>query len=630
MQTLRSVYVSKAEWRWVIILSGLLVALTLVPYAWASIQNEGEEDWHFMGMLTNPKDGAAYLSQIEQGRQGSWLFELRHSPEAHDGAGFHTFYLFLGHTARITGLSNLVIFHLTRLATSLFMYISLYQFGATVWVRLRPRRIFFTLVALGSGLGWLLLVFNTEAIAADLVIPETFPFFSSLANPHFPFSIACLALVASTFMVVFRRGYTAEPSVENGGLGLILLSMLLALNQPTALVPIGGALVLYVIIRAYLTREFPVHELRWASMLWLPAIPFVIYSLAVFRFNDEMAIFLEQDHSPSPPVYSYIFGYGLLLLTAIPGLARAVRRFERDGDQFMLLWFVVNVIGLYSPFSLQRRLNMGLVIPLVFFAVRAIEDYWFYKIPRQWRAPVLVTLIVFIIPSNILNIFIPLVSVIKPDVGLETGVVLQSDYWHALQWLKDEGEEDAVVLASPNVSLWVPGNTQQVVVYGHPLETVHVDERLEQVENWYHGTDCTTLLSDSIPFRVKYILWGPQERDFSEEDAKEIKIQRLLDDVNAGLVRSIQVTDDGHVTALYHNNALRTAQIDVQNSDPVGELRTLGFESEVLENHGISIEVLRTNEQGLGAPGWTCMDEIPPDRIQQEVILGAVRIVILN
>ncbi len=96
MQTLRSVYISAAEWRWVIVISGLLVALTIVPYAWALARNQSTSEWQFMGMLTNPKDGATYLAKIEQGREGSWLFQLRHTPQQHDGAVFHTFYLFLG------------------------------------------------------------------------------------------------------------------------------------------------------------------------------------------------------------------------------------------------------------------------------------------------------------------------------------------------------------------------------------------------------------------------------------------------------------------------------------------------------------------------------------------------------
>ena len=207
MQTLRSVYVSTAEWRWVIVISGLLVALTMAPYAWALARNESATDWQFMGMLSNPKDGATYLAKMEQGRAGSWLFQLRHTPEKHEGAVFHMFYLFLGHAARVLGLSSLVTFHLARMVTSFFMYISLYQLGATIWVRQRPRRLFFVLAAVGSGLGWLVLFFDPDALAADLTIPEAFPLYASYTNPHFPMSIASLALIVSAYLVVFRRGY---------------------------------------------------------------------------------------------------------------------------------------------------------------------------------------------------------------------------------------------------------------------------------------------------------------------------------------------------------------------------------------------------------------------------------------
>lgn len=519
MQTLRSVYVSTAEWRWVIVISGLLVALTMAPYAWALARNESATDWQFMGMLSNPKDGATYLAKMEQGRAGSWLFQLRHTPEKHEGAVFHMFYLFLGHAARVLGLSSLVTFHLARMVTSFFMYISLYQLGATIWVRPRPRRLFFVLAAVGSGLGWLVLFFNSDALAADLTIPEAFPLSASYTNPHFPMSIASLALIVSAYLVVFRRGYQDAPSVENGGLGVLLLSMLLALIQPTALIPIAGALVLYVGVRFWFTRAWPAHELRWAAMLWLPMIPFAVYDFAVFHFNDIMGAFNAQNQTPSPAPWLMLLGYGLLVIVAIPGLVRAVRRFERDGDQLMLLWLIVNVAGLYVPFNLQRRLAMGLIIPLVYFAVRALEDTWFYKVSDRWRAPALIALIVFLVPSNILVLTIPLYgAVFNSDSGLDQGLLVETDYWHTFEWLRHDGDQDAVVLASPNISLWIPAYTPQVVVYGHPYETVPNDEREEQVEQFYRGQDCATLLSDDLPFRVRYVLWGPQERTFAAKD----------------------------------------------------------------------------------------------------------------
>lgn len=530
MQTLRSVDISASEWRWVILISGVLVTLTLIPYAWALASNQGAGDWQFMGMLANPKDGATYLSKIEQGRSGAWLFELRHTPEAHNGAGINVFYLFLGHAARLTGLSSVLVFHLARVATSLFMYIALYQFGATVWIRLRPRRLFFVLVAAGSGLGWLLLLIDPDAIAIDLKAPEAFPLFAAFANPHFPLSIACLALIASTFVVVFRRGYSAEPSVENGGLQVMLLSMALALIQPFALVPIGSALVAYLVVRAHLTRRIPSHELRWSSMLWLPALPFAMYYAAVLRFNDVMAAYNEQNVTPSPAPYLYLFGYGLLLIVALPGLVRAVRRFERDGDQFMLLWFVLNVALLYAPFNLQRRMAIGLIIPLVFFAVRSLEDYWFFKVPKRWRAPAFAALLIFLLPSNLLNLALPLFGVVaSPESGLENGMLVESDYWEAFAWLSDQGETDAVVLAAPTISVWIPAYTPDRVVYGHEYETVPARKRLAQVERWYRGEDCATLLGGAVPFHVQYIFWGPQEQAFAEDSAASSCVGSLPD-----------------------------------------------------------------------------------------------------
>jgi hypothetical protein len=162
---------------------------------------------------------------------------------------------------------------------------------------------------------------------------------------------------------------------------------------------------------------------------------------------------------------------------------------------------------------------LGLIIPVVYFATRSLEDYWYYKIGPNWRAAAMLILIAFVMPTNILSLGIPLFgTVFEPESGLDAGLLLESDYWNAFEWLDDNGENDAVVLASSKVSLWVPAYTDQVVVYGHEFETVPSETRQRQVEQWYHGEDCETLLSDELPFTVRYIFWGPQERDMREDE----------------------------------------------------------------------------------------------------------------
>ena len=543
MRPFRTEDVSSKEWRWVAIIAGFLVTLTLIPYAWAILASD--DSWSFLGILANPQDGATYFAKIRQGIQGYWLFELRYTPEAHDSAGLFTFYLLLGHIARILGFSTVVIFHLTRVAASLFMFSALYQLGAHVWQRLRPRRLFFALTAVASGLGWLAIVLipDRESLPPDLTVPEAFPLYAAYANPHFPLSIGCLALLAGILLQVFRPGFQEGPSASNGGLSIIVYAIILAIVQPPALVAIGVTLVIFIGINGYIRRIIPWHEIRWGSMLWLPVFPILVYYLLVFNNNEIMGQFNQQNITPSPNVLLTLVGYGLLAIVAVPGIVRAFRRFERDGDQFMVIWLFINLILLYIPFSLQRRFFIGLVIPLAYFAVRSLEDYWLYRIRTQWHRIALILIFVFMLPSNILVLGIPLIgAVANQEQGSDAGIVTTPSYIEIYNWLEEVGNEGEIVLAAPRVSLWIPARTNLSVVYGHPFETINAEKREQQVEDFYSGRDCTTLFTEQ-DFRISYIIVGSQELEIAEE-AIENNPEEKFSDCVAEIIENQEITED--------------------------------------------------------------------------------------
>jgi hypothetical protein len=511
MQRMTSPGISPAEWRWVIIFSGLLVLITMLPYAWAFASDSPTDSWHFMGMLPNPQDGATYLSKIGEGQRGQWLFTLQYTPETHQGAAINEFYLFLGNFARLIGLSALVMYHVSRLVTGFMMYISIYYLGAVIWPRLRPRRLFFSLIGVGSGLGWLALIFalsykagiTPDTLPTDLSIPESIPFFATFVNPHFPLAVALIALLASIFVMVFRPGFDQEPALGNGGIAVVLITVALCIVQPQGWVPIGGALILYVAIQTWRIRRIPKMELNWVLLALLPALPFLIYYYAIATSNTAMVIWSKQNSTPSPNPIFYVLGFGLILLVAIPGLGRAFRRFERDGDRFMLVWFVTNVLLLYAPLGLQRRLVIGLIIPIAYFAVRALEDYWFHKISPKWRDAALIALFVFILPSNILSLGIPLFGVSSPQAGITGNQLLPADYAEAINWLRVNARSGQVVLAPPRLSLWIPAYSPLRVVYGHPFETLNATEKLAEVEDWYQGKNCQELLRK---YNIRYVV----------------------------------------------------------------------------------------------------------------------------
>lgn len=533
-----SPHMSPEEWRWVIIASSILAIITLLPYAWALAENNTTPEAQFMGMLANPRDGATYLAKMEEGYRGDLLFHLPYTPEPHTGAAINMFYIFLGHIARITQLESVIIYHIARVLGGLFMYIAIYQFGASVWTQHRPRRLFFALSALGSGLGWFAIVLDpstlditTDRLIPDLTMPEAYPLYAVYTNPHFPVAIGILALIGSICIQVFRPGAAEEPTIYNQGVVLILASIALALIQPQALVPFATTLVVYAAVRWIKVQKFPRYELSWCIPLWLPAAPFLAYYLILTQANPAMAAWNEQNLTYSPPPHYYIIGFAPLLLVALPGLIRAVRDFEPDGDQLMLTWLVVNVLLLYAPFNLQRRFAMGLIFPIVYFAVRAIEDHWTNTISQRWWRPALIGLFVVLLPSNILAMGGPLFgAVFNVESGVSSNILLEEDYVDTLGWLRTEVPiytqgRPTVVLASPDFSMFIPAWAGQRVVYGHPFETINAQKKETQVKAWYRGEGCQDLLNGDTwhghEWQVDYVVIGPREHALSTNKTGE-------------------------------------------------------------------------------------------------------------
>ncbi|HRE47832.1 MAG TPA: hypothetical protein PLD47_08905 [Aggregatilineales bacterium] len=498
MDRTTSAPVSRGEWRWVIIVGGLLVTLSLLPYLWAlnGVQTEGS--YAFTGVLYNPLDAATYLAKIRQGINGNWLMSLPHTSEPHAPALIQVYYVFLGQIARLLSMSPIVIYQLTRLVGAFFMYLAMYHLGATIWTRKRERRLFFAIMGMGSGLGWLglLLTAARTAPATDFTIPESIPFHAALVNAHFAFSIALIMIAAAVFVRVFRPGHDEQPTLTNGGGTLIMIALILIVIQPQAWLPMAATLGAYSAVLTIRGRGVPLREINWALLFILPALPFLIYYVAILSTNEAMRLWNEQNQTPSPGVINYILGFGLPLLVGIPSIWRAFRRFERDGDRFMVTWLIVNAALLYAPFNLQRRLAIGLFIPISYFAVRALRDYWFTRIPARWRGATLIALIVFMIPSNILVWGLPLVGILQPEQGLEGSLLIYRDEAQAIAWLAANGNAGEIVLASPRVSLYIPVYSDLKVVYSHPYETLRAAEKLVWVKGWLEGIYCPPKTSD--------------------------------------------------------------------------------------------------------------------------------------
>ena len=80
----------------------------------------------------------------------------------------------------------------------------------------------------------------------------------------------------------------------------------------------------------------------------------------------------------------------------------------------------------------------------------------------------------------------------------------------ALDWIDQNTPQDALVLASPEMGLFIPAHTLRRVIYGHPFETVNGPAEEQAVRGYFEGTGPAA--RDFLAERgVDYVIYGPRE-----------------------------------------------------------------------------------------------------------------------
>jgi len=224
--------ITSKEWRWAITWVIAILILSCIPYLIA-IWNT-PPGWRFAGILVNPFDGQSYLAKMQQGFMGNWRFVLTFTPEPHQGSFIFTFYLALGHVARLVGLPKIIVFHLARVLAGFGLLLMAYRFIARVTPNVATRKLAFALMVTASGLGWLGAAFG--AFPIDLWVPEAFVPYSIYANPHFPLGMMLMLIILEQVLKVASgkwqvasgewRVASGEWQVASGNAGRLFLLLL--------------------------------------------------------------------------------------------------------------------------------------------------------------------------------------------------------------------------------------------------------------------------------------------------------------------------------------------------------------------------------------------------------------------
>ncbi len=495
------------------------IILICVPYIWA-FQNVGS-DHKFGGFLLNPIDGNSYLAKMYQGWQGNWKFNLPYSAQTEGGGYLFLFYLALGHLSRITGISLQTTFHGVRILGAVLLLLSLWHFFSRVLSTRRARYFALGLALFGSGMGWIAAMFGL--FTADFWVAEGYPFLSAYANPHFPIGMAIMLWILTPKVI----GEPLKPN-KNGLLRNVLLfvaafvlSMILPFGVVVAMIVLVG-LALWEFWSEYsgFNREFlgisvitgifrQSGSVRKLFPVLLGGIPVLVYEAWITQNDPFLAIWNEQNLTISPSLWDTFISFSPLALFAIPGIYWVLRK-KMVSARVLLVWVGLGILLMYVPWNLQRRFFMGYLIPLAGLAAIGL-DYLFMR-SKVIALAVTCLIALLILPTNL----IILIGGIQAVRAKEPKVVLTRDEFDGLMWLESNLPRDALVLASPEMGLFIPAYTGRRVLYGHPYETVNATQMEELVLKLFRDLDNGNY-ENLHKEEVSYLFYGSREQEIAGE-----------------------------------------------------------------------------------------------------------------
>ena len=506
-------HISPKEWRWALAWAILIVAVSCLPYlaAWLA----APPGYQFGGILVNPLDGNSYLAKMRQGWAGAWQFHLTYTPEPHDGAYIFLFYLGLGHLARWTGAPLLLVYHGARALAGLALLVTVYIFVARLTGDLRERRLAFGLASTSAGLGWLGVMLGTYPI--DLSVPEAFAFFSLLTNPHFPLALALMLLVV--MWVVWPA------SGPRRWLAPGLAGLALAVIQPFVLAPVYVALALYLLLRGWLDRAWPLPELAAAASAVALSAPVLLYDAWVYTTNPALAAWAAQNVTPAPSALDLILGYALVGFLAIAGGVVVARGHAQRGGLALLTWSMGTLVLVYAPFALQRRFLTGLGLPLAMLAALGLSRWLLVRLPERPASRAAALVVGF---SALGNLFLLLVLTFGALAGqrqpdLFARLYLSQDEAAAMGWLLANAP-DEVVLAAPRTGMLLPGWAGVRVFAGHPFETIDAKTKQAQAEAFFRG-ELSPAGWQALRerYRIRAVFVGPAEQALGSGRPSELE-----------------------------------------------------------------------------------------------------------
>lgn len=490
----------RPAWFWVITL--LALALSSAPYVFGYL-NQPKDGSLYLGVHWGFDDHAVYAAWAKQAQEGKVLFENRFTTDPQPGLTFQAYFLLIGNLAKFTGIP--VAMHIGRVLFGLLFLFALYRLVCRLSQSSFARGVMFSTAIFGAGTGYLYWARYLGDLGMNRPIdvwqPEAFTFPSLMTNGLF---CAALWLIVVFWNSLLDARHSAK-AVIPGFLAVLVLTNIHTYDTLTiGIVGVGflasqmaaknvtGAWLVRAGIMAagalpslawflYVRSKDPVFAARAETVTTSPSLynvlvgygPLLLLALLAFfigRYRKEtgespgyghtactmlaallIALVIIQAQSSYSPEQPWLGAIPWLLLAVVGAFLCAWLRPEVPAYGLMFAWIVMGLIALYYPGLFQRKLAMGLSIPIGLMAGASIA-WLLERVQEQSRASAAVLAVLVLSITSLRWIERDLYMVRDNVTNTLHLVFWPAEVKQMLDVLQNEAAPGAVVIAPPG--LW--------------------------------------------------------------------------------------------------------------------------------------------------------------------------------
>jgi hypothetical protein len=496
--------ITKREWVLLFLVSTLLLAWTSIPL-WRGYALQ-DKRLSFTGTFFDTRDYAVHIAMLRAGAQGEWAYSFRFTTEPHQAQYIRMFYILLGQIDRWLHLDPELLFQLARWVCGYAALFALFGLMKRAFDSARRQWLGFFLAVLGSGLGYAQMMFGWvpgPISPVDLWLIDAYMLFSLALFPHFAFTLALMCVSLSLYLDYLRTGGAKTLWI------MILAALLVQLVNPIAFVLVDFAMAGMTLGTWWRDRKINWSHGLTLGMLALTQLPLLAYNFILLNSDPFWSQFTAQNETLSPAPIYYLWGYGLLWPLAALGVWRTWR--ERNPVlSGALAWTLAAFLLAYAPFAIQRRFLLGITIPLALLAVSGL-DVLAARVSRMgaWaerRIPALTLLLALLISMTSI-IFSPAYALYMQQQPEEYFYPRALD--GAFDWIERNTDPNDFILGAEDTGRLAAQETGRRVYLGHVMETLHYEDKLEEVAAFYRGELPAGWLSR---YPIRWVIYGPYER----------------------------------------------------------------------------------------------------------------------